>query len=94
MTLTFLWLASPELAAARVAQRVRQGGHDIPIETIERRFRSGVRNMLELYLPLSDVGLIYDNSSGHPILVVERRDHPPMLVYDRLRWAAIKDSAS
>jgi predicted ABC-type ATPase len=30
--LVFLWLASSELAVSRVAERVRQGGHDIPKE--------------------------------------------------------------
>jgi len=35
--LIFLQLDSPETAIARVAQRVRQGGHDIPQATIRRR---------------------------------------------------------
>jgi len=36
--LIFLQLDSPEEAIARVAQRVRQGGHAIPEATIRRRF--------------------------------------------------------
>ena len=39
--LIFLQLDSPEEAIARVAQRVRQGGHDIPQAIIRRRFAAG-----------------------------------------------------
>ena len=42
--LVFLQLASPEEAIARVAQRVRQGGHDIPEGVIRRRFFAGRTN--------------------------------------------------
>src|SRR5262245_35222782 len=36
--LLFLWLPSPELAMTRVRDRVRRGGHDIPEDTIRRRY--------------------------------------------------------
>ncbi|MBD3562297.1 AAA family ATPase, partial [Planktothrix sp. FACHB-1355] len=36
--LLFLWLPSPEVAIARVQQRVREGGHNVPEETIRRRY--------------------------------------------------------
>lgn len=32
--------------------RVRQGGHAIPTEVIERRFKAGLRNFENLYRPL------------------------------------------
>lgn len=41
MTLFFLALPSPEAAIARVAERVRHGGHAIPEEVIRRRFEAG-----------------------------------------------------
>lgn len=44
----FLRLASPELAIARVCQRVKAGGHNVPEETIRRRFASGLRNFEEI----------------------------------------------
>lgn len=49
--LIFLQLASPEEAIARVAQRVRQGGHDIPEAVIRRRFAKGRENFERLYAP-------------------------------------------
>ena len=50
--LLYYWLKSPDLAIERVADRVRSGGHNIPDDTIRRRFTRSVRNFLELYRPL------------------------------------------
>jgi predicted ABC-type ATPase len=69
--LFFLRLASPELAIARVRQRVKAGGHNVPEETIRRRFASGLRNFEEIYKPIVDEWALYDNSSKTPILVEE-----------------------
>ena len=69
--LFFLRLTSPELAIARVRQRVQEGGHNVPEETIRRRFTSGLRNYEEIYKPIVDEWALYDNSSSTPILIEE-----------------------
>jgi predicted ABC-type ATPase len=69
--LFFLRLASPDLAIARVRQRVREGGHNIPGPVIRRRFASGLRNFESLYKPLVDEWALYDNSGGEPVLIEE-----------------------
>lgn len=69
--LFFLKLASPELAIARVRQRVREGGHNIPEPVIRRRFASGLDNFENLYKPLVDEWALYDNSSSEPVLIEE-----------------------
>lgn len=61
-SLVFLWLPSFELALYRVAGRVKMGGHDIPSETIKRRYYSGMRNLVNRYIPLADRWVVYDNS--------------------------------
>ena len=38
--LIFFWLDSPETAIRRVAQRVREGGHNIPQDVIVRRYHA------------------------------------------------------
>lgn len=63
--LIFLQLDQPETAIARVAERVRQGGHDVPVATIRRRFAAGLRNFREVYAPLVDAWALYDNTNGH-----------------------------
>lgn len=67
--LVYLWLPTAELAIKRVAQRERAGGHGLPPEIIRRRFLSGWRNFLDLYLPLANRWRAYDNSGHEPMLV-------------------------
>ena len=67
--LIFLRLDSPEEAIARVAQRVLQGGHNIPEATIRRRFAAGLDNFACLYAPLVDAWALYDNAGNKPVLL-------------------------
>ena len=67
--LIFLELASADEAIARVAQRVKQGGHDIPVEVIRRRFIAGRSNFERLYSPKVDAWALYDNSAEQPVLL-------------------------
>ncbi|MDN3510813.1 MAG: zeta toxin family protein [Candidatus Jettenia sp.] len=60
--LVFLWLPNPELALARVAERVRMDGHNVPEEIVRRRYNKGIRNFFKLYKPLADTWFFYDNS--------------------------------
>jgi predicted ABC-type ATPase len=60
--LVFLWLEGPDLAVARVRERVRSGGHSVPEETIRRRYCRGVENFFRIYRPLADRWRFYDNS--------------------------------
>ena len=67
--LFFLSLTSADIAVQRVAERVRQGGHDIPEATIRRRFDSGARLFPDVYQPLVDRWVLYDNSGDEPLLM-------------------------
>ena len=72
--LVFLSLPSAEMAVARVAARVEQGGHSIPEPVIRRRFEAGLRNFHEVYKPLVDAWTLYDNSDTFPVLI-DRQEH-------------------
>lgn len=63
VTLLFFSLSSPEQAVARVAKRVSEGGHNIPLEVIHRRFHAGLQNLFQLYIPVVDYWALYDNST-------------------------------
>jgi len=69
--LIFLSLSMPEEAIARVANRVRQGGHDVPVETIRRRFRAGRRNFQLIYKGRVNFWQLFDNSGQVPALLEE-----------------------
>ena len=60
--LFFLRLSRPEIAIARVNQRVAEGGHDVPEPVIRRRFHAGLRNFEHIYKSLVDKWAVYDNS--------------------------------
>lgn len=68
VSLFFLFLPDVETAIARVATRVRQGGHDIPEHVIRRRFAAGLRN-LEAYRAEVNAWALYDNAGDEPILL-------------------------
>ncbi|MGE0446487.1 MAG: zeta toxin family protein [Vicinamibacterales bacterium] len=91
--LFFLWLPSPELAVERVADRVRSGGHDVPPETIRRRYRAGLHNLFRLYLPIVSSGAIYDCSGPRSVLVAERLESSSASIYDQGRWTAVQEGA-
>jgi predicted ABC-type ATPase len=69
--LIFLALGSAEDAIARVANRVRQGGHAIPEETIRRRFAAGIRQFQHTYRHRVDYWQLFDNGGESPRLVEE-----------------------
>jgi predicted ABC-type ATPase len=62
--LAYFWLNSADLAVARVAERVSQGGHNIPEKTIRQRYERSLANFFTLYRPLMSFWQMYDNSEG------------------------------
>ena len=73
VTLLFFWLQTIELAVERVKIRVSEGGHNIDTEVIRRRYSRGIKNLFDIYLPLVDGALIFDNSEGQHELIAEKQ---------------------
>jgi predicted ABC-type ATPase len=88
--LVFLWLPSADFAVERVADRVRAGGHNVPEETVRRRYRAGLRNFFNLYEPLASAWRLYDTSSPDPRLVAEGLESQPVRVYDEDIWGVVR----
>jgi len=77
--LVYFWLRDAEEALARVKYRVASGGHDVPEETVRRRYRGGLVNFFQLYQPLADSWRFYDNSSpagSRPVASGELNQEP------------------
>lgn len=72
VTLLFFWLKSISLAKDRVRSRVEEGGHNIPLEVIERRYIRGIQNLFNIYLPIVNRALIFDNSEGIHELIADK----------------------
>jgi predicted ABC-type ATPase len=73
VTLLFFWLQNIELAKERVKIRVEEGGHNINPDIIERRYFKGIKNLFDIYLPIIDGALIFDNSAGKHELLAEKK---------------------
>jgi len=85
--LTFLSLPSPELALARVAERVRLGGHEVPEDIVRRRFAAGLRNFFTLYPEVVDTWQMFDNSDlARPRLIASGRTGKPPEILDAGAW--------
>jgi len=72
VTLLFFWLQNVNLAIERVKTRVLEGGHNIETEVIERRYKRGIQNLFDIYLPIADEVMIFDNSEGKHDLIAEK----------------------
>ena len=69
--LFFLWVSTPDLAIARIRDRVADGGHHVPSQDVRRRFFRGAHNFLNFYRPLLDSWMLLDNSSVIPKLIAK-----------------------
>jgi predicted ABC-type ATPase len=72
--LFFLWIPDPELAVARIRERVSEGGHNVPVADVRRRFIRGIRNFFEIYEPIFNSWMLFDNSQEKPVLIAKRRN--------------------
>ncbi len=91
VTLLFFWLNSIELAKQRVQIRVSEGGHDIPIDVIERRYSRGLKNFFKIYLPICDNVMLFDNSNKLPVLVLEKEISEDIKIVNDYLFNQIKD---
>jgi predicted ABC-type ATPase len=93
VSLVFFWLNTVELAKERVKIRVNEGGHFIDEKTITRRYYSGLKNLLTLYLPIIDYWLVIDNSDNPFELIAEGKPNHDNQIYNQLTWDKINSLA-
>jgi len=91
--LVFLWLRTTELAFERVKARVKTGGHNIPKHVIERRYLSGIKNLLQLYIPITDYWMLIDNSNNPFNLVAEGNLGQKTNIYNNTIWETINTTS-
>lgn len=71
----FVCTDSPTINASRIAQRVIQGGHDVPIPKIISRYSKSIANCA-IISPIVDRLYVYDNSRDNkePLLLFRSSD--------------------
>lgn len=88
--LIFLYLSSVQIAKQRVASRVIQGGHDVPVKDIERRYYNGMSQFFHHYCPLADTVKIYDNTLGALTMIAEQKAGENWHIYNQPCWKRIQ----
>ena len=92
VTLLFFWLCNVAMAKERVAQRVAEGGHNIPLETIERRYYNGITNLFAIYIDMVDICYIFDNSEGRKELIAQKEGHKDIAIYNNDKFNLMKNN--
>jgi len=90
ITLLFFWLNNIELAKERVKTRVKEGGHNIPEDVIERRYLKGINNLFDIYIPIIDNTLIFDNSFGKHELIAHKIETNKITIIDSNKFNQLK----
>ncbi len=90
VTCLFFLLDSEELAISRVATRVKEGGHHIPEEVIRRRYKSGLKNFFNLFLPRVD-NWLFVNNSGDSYEIIAEGSMNEITVNNVLQWKELKE---
>lgn len=88
----FLSLPNPDLAVARVAERVRASGHDVPEAVIRRRYVAGLRAFFGVYSTVADSWQLLDNAErGNPTLIASRSAGQPAHIVDQAAWDNLRE---
>jgi predicted ABC-type ATPase len=91
VTLLFFWLQNVDLAIERVKTRVIEGGHNIETEVIKRRYINGIKNLFEIYLPITDEVMIFDNSEGKHDLIAKKTLETEIDIFSETKFNKLKN---
>ncbi|MBL7070710.1 MAG: zeta toxin family protein [Candidatus Omnitrophica bacterium] len=88
--LFFLWIPNVQLALARIKDRVADGGHDVPLQDVRRRFIRSSINFFRFYMPLLDSWMLFNNESIVPKLIAEEKNGK-VAVFDKYLFEKITE---
>jgi len=86
--LLFLTLDSVELAIQRVSSRVKEGGHNIDKDVIVRRYKNGLQNLFNIYIPIVSKWIIVNNSSERFEFIAEGTTDS-VIIKNKIRWVEL-----
>jgi len=70
----FLWIPDSQLAVARIKDRVAQGGHNVPVKDIKRRFKRSMENFFKQYRLLADKWILFNNAESKPKIIAKKQN--------------------
>lgn len=90
-TLIYIFVDSAEVCIARIAARVRNGGHFIPDSDVRRRYARSKRNFWEVYAPLADQWTLFYNGDAQGHMVARQVSGGAMDVFSEPLLALFKE---
>ncbi|MBS1592736.1 MAG: zeta toxin family protein [Bacteroidetes bacterium] len=94
VTLVFIWLSSPQAAKERVAIRVKNGGHFIPDDVVERRYYRGIENLVKLFMPICDYWMIGESALPEVNIIATGNGDIEIVVENYDIWDTIMKQAN
>ena len=94
VVLLFFWLNSVDLAIERVKLRVQDGGHNIETDVIRRRYKNGITNLFDIYLPIVNEALIFDNTAVKAELIAQKTLGNDIEVINKIKFDKLKNNES
>ncbi len=94
VTLVFIWLSSPQAAKERVAIRVKNGGHFITDDVVERRYYRGIENLVKLFMPICDYWMIGESALPEVNIIATGNGYIEIVVENHDIWDTIMKQAN
>ena len=73
-SIIYTFVDSPEICIARIAARVKKGGHYIPDQDVRRRYARSTENFWRKYAPMVDYWTLLYNGDSQ-VVMVARKDN-------------------
>ncbi|MBI5403173.1 MAG: zeta toxin family protein [Ignavibacteriae bacterium] len=86
ITIVFFWLKELSIAINRINDRVKKGGHFVDTEIVKRRYLKGIKNLFDIFIPISDNWFVYDNSDKYPVLVASGKGFEILRIFKKEIW--------
>jgi len=90
-TLIYVFVDSAEICIARIAARVRNGGHYIPDADVRRRYGRSKRNFLNVYAPLVDQWTLIYNGSAQADMVARKDAYEHTTIFSESLYDLFKE---
>ena len=94
VSIFYFSLRTASLAVRRVKMRVRLGGHDVPVETVTRRYTRSLVNFFSIYRNLAEEWMVFDNSTAHRSHLIARHNPDGTFIEDDITWQNLLHLAS
>lgn len=87
VVIAYVFVDSPEVCIARIAARVRNGGHYIPDEDVRRRYGRSRDNFIKCYAQLADMWSLFYNGEIQMIYVAKGGKSEQEVVFSKSLYA-------